>query len=89
MNEKCTVCGSSTSLEYGFYFGAMYAAYALTVAVFVTIWVAYTVLVGSIFHSIVQFLIVDISITLLLIPITFRLARSLWAHLFIKFKNQV
>lgn len=87
MHEHCEVCGNKTEFEPGFYYGSMYAAYAITVAIFVTIWVAYTVLVGSVFDNVALFFAIDIPITLLMMPLTFRLARSLWAHLFMKYRG--
>jgi uncharacterized protein (DUF983 family) len=88
MNEHCEVCGQATQFEPGFYYGAMYVAYALTVAIFVTVWVAYTVLVGSVFDSVWTFITIDFLVTLLMMPVTFRLARSVWAHMFIKYKKE-
>ena len=48
MPDKCPECGQPYEPEPGFYFGAMYVSYALGVALFVTIWVATSVLVPDI-----------------------------------------
>ena len=42
MNSKCTVCDEDFQREPGFYFGAAYVSYALTVALWVAVLVALT-----------------------------------------------
>ena len=46
MNKECPLCGQPLDIEVGFYFGASYVAYALTVALTVATFVAWWVLVG-------------------------------------------
>ena len=38
VRQKCNSCGQPYSKEPGFYFGAMYVAYALGVVLFVAVW---------------------------------------------------
>ena len=83
MNEKCHNCGQAFTPEPGFYYGAMYVSYAIGVAVFVAVIVAYLVLApqtspGIIFTTVVGAL-------LILAPVSFRLSRKLWLHIFVKY----
>lgn len=49
MHERCPVCGQPTEIELGFYYGTGYVSYALTVAYFVSTFVAWKVLIGMTF----------------------------------------
>lgn len=46
MNKECAVCEQPFELEVGFYYGASYVAYALSVALCVATLVAWWVLIG-------------------------------------------
>ena len=52
MNDHCPVCGQQTEIEVGFYYGTGYVSYALTVAYFVSMFVAWKVLIASLLASI-------------------------------------
>jgi hypothetical protein len=92
VKEKCGTCGANLKPETGFYFGAAYVNWGLTVALWVSVLVALNVfdLLGWIHFSFythpVTFLLTGIIATILLFPILLRFSRSLWAHLFIKEK---
>jgi uncharacterized protein (DUF983 family) len=92
MHKSCPVCGEDFAREPGFYFGAAYVSYALTVALWVAVLVAlYTFdALGWIefgFYSHVgTFLITGISTLLILLPGIYRLSRTLWLHLLTKRK---
>ncbi|HCX24824.1 MAG: DUF983 domain-containing protein [Flammeovirgaceae bacterium] len=84
MNEKCDCCGLKYEMEPSFFYGALYVSYALQVALFITIFVAITVLapdapaswyiIGVVFSIIVFF------------PLVMRLSRSIWIHFFVKYE---
>lgn len=83
MHKNCPSCGLKFTPEPGFYFGAAYVAYGLTV-----------IITGIIFFSLFPFLGWDniaiymtvICITLLLLtPILFRVSRSVWIDMFRKY----
>lgn len=90
VKEKCNSCGTNLKPETGFYFGAAYVSWALTVALWVSVLVALIVFdcIGLITFSFythpVTFLTTGILSTVILFPIILRLSRSLWAHFFIK-----
>src|ERR1043165_4282578 len=46
MNKNCPVCGQPTEKEPGFYYGTGYVSYALSVAISVSTFVAWFVLIG-------------------------------------------
>ncbi|UKN01861.1 DUF983 domain-containing protein [Paracrocinitomix mangrovi] len=86
MPEECPVCSQKYTPETGFYYGAMYVSYALGVAIWVTIWVATSVL----FPNITTFQLLGAVLTalLLMFPVTFRAARLIWANIFIKYTGK-
>lgn len=93
VNQVCPKCGTKLVPETGFYFGAAYANWALTVALWVSILVALKVFdalglieFGFLTHP-MTFLISGILLTLVLFPYMFRLSRSMWAHFFIQKKE--
>ena len=75
MPDNCPKCQQDFQIEPGFYYGSMYVSYGLTIALTVAIFVAMTVL--NIF-SIVGFIIADVVILTLTLPIVFKVSRSLW-----------
>jgi uncharacterized protein (DUF983 family) len=92
MNDSCPVCGEDFKREPGFYFGAAYVSYALTVALWVAVLVAlYTFdalgwIEFGFYTHVSTFLITGISTLLLLLPGIYRLSRTLWLHMLTKQK---
>ena len=82
MHENCASCGLKYKIEPSFFFGAMYVSYGLTIAIGVA-----TYLIASAFLDMnVNEALIAISIgILLLMPITARLARNIYIHMFVKF----
>ncbi|MCB9169473.1 MAG: DUF983 domain-containing protein [Flavobacteriales bacterium] len=82
---RCPVCHRSFSREPGFYYGAMYVAYGLAVATFVTIYVAVSVLVkeastGLLIGSVLAGLF-------LLGPLLYAVSKTIWANMFFGYKG--
>lgn len=87
MYEKCECCGQKFELEHSFYYGAMYVSYALQVALFTAVWLAFTILKPDVEYVWRGGAI--IAVVILMLPVTLRLSRSLWIHFFVKFdKNK-
>ncbi len=93
-NHKfCTRCGVDLQPEPGFYFGAAYVSWALTVATWVSVLVALNLfdafgwITFSFFTHPVTFLLSGILVSLVLFPYLFRLSRSIWAHFFIPYRK--
>ena len=82
MPRKCPKCGQDFEIETGFYYGAMYVSYALTIAITVAVFVALTVF--NLF-SIGTFLICDVVALLVTMPYITRVSRSIWIALMVKY----
>ena len=80
--------------EPGFYFGAAYVNYALSVALWVAVLVALHVF-GSLgwvpfsgmFDQPELFLGTGVTVLLILLPPLQRLSRSMWIHFFVRFRR--
>lgn len=78
--ERCPACQRKYSLEPGFYIGAMYVSYAVTVAVAVSIWVAIMVLAPEMaLHWQVGLIVVVLFVGT---PFYYALSKILWANMF-------
>ncbi len=79
MNPNCSNCGVTFEPEPGFYFGAMFVSYALSVALFVTISVALYVLGNPPDWIYLTAIVVG---AVLFTPFSFRYSRILFLHFF-------
>lgn len=90
MITRCEICQEDFEREPGFYFGAAYISYALTVAMWIALYVALTcfdwwgVMSFHLFEDIPLFLWTGIALLLSLMPLFLRLSRSIWLHMFTK-----
>jgi hypothetical protein len=91
MNEHCPVCKQPTEIEVGFYYGTGYVSYALTVAYFVSTFVAWKVLIGMTFDlddNRIFYWMGSAILTLFIIqPILMRLSRSIWLGWFVSYNK--
>lgn len=93
MHEKCSVCQEDFLREPGFYFGAAYVSYGLTVALWVAAVVALKVFdfIGLIEYGFLShpatLLITGITLLVLLLPLLYRLSRSIWINMFVHYKK--
>ena len=83
MPKACPNCGQKFTLEPGFYYGAMYVSYGVSIAFLVAVWVAMLVLYPS--FSATSFLLVGIPSLVVLTPVIFRLSRTIWINFFVKY----
>ena len=83
--DACPVCQRKYSPEPGFYYGAMYVAYGLAVALFVTIYVAINVL----FPEAPPWVAVTSVLASLMIfgPLLYALSKIMYANLFLAYKG--
>ncbi|MCB0400977.1 MAG: DUF983 domain-containing protein [Flavobacteriales bacterium] len=81
MPKECPHCHQDFRVEPGFYYGAMYVSYALTIAVTVAVFATMSLL--DLF-SIGGFLITDIVVLLITLPYIFKVSRSFWLMLMVK-----
>ena len=90
MHSACASCGEDFAREPGFYFGAAYVSYALTVALWIAVLVALMCFdawgwmeFGMFTHP-GTFLTTGITLLVVLMPVIYRLSRSLWIAMFTK-----
>ena len=87
MNTYCTVCGQPSEKEPGFYYGTGYVSYALAVAISVSTFVAWIVLIGMSVNDnrFFYWLIANAVFLILLQPWMMRISRSIWFSWFVKY----
>ena len=90
MNEECPVCGQTTDMEPGFYYGTSYVSYALAVAVSVTTFIAWWVIIGFSLddNRFFWWMGTNAAILILLQPLLMRLSRSIWIYFFISYSDR-
>jgi uncharacterized protein (DUF983 family) len=85
VKESCDRCGLKYSKEPGFYYGAMYVAYGLGVATFVTFWVSMNLFFTDVSTGF-QIAVILLAI-ILFSPYLFSLSKIIWANMFISYKK--
>jgi hypothetical protein len=83
MHSLCTHCKQSFEPEPGFYFGAMFVSYAINTALFIAAWIALTFIYPD--YSLVMLLGLLTGVVVVALPFTYRLSRSIWLAIFIRF----
>lgn len=83
LNEKCEACDLTFAPEPRYYDGAMFVSYALSVAIVITMFVAFNVLFEA--PNLIVMISSTIGLAALLSPLTFRISRGIWIHIFFKF----
>lgn len=84
IHDNCKECNQDFQIEAGFYLGAMFVSYALTVALCITVFVAFITFNA---YSLIPYLIA-IGITLIAFtPYTLRLSRSIWISMSVKYDS--
>lgn len=90
MHDACPKCALDFKREPGFYFGAAYVSYALTVALWVAVLVAllsfdaWGLITFGFFTHVGTFLTTGIALLVLLLPLIYRLSRAIWISMFTK-----
>ena len=91
MHSACKHCGENFLREPGYYFGAAYVSYAVTVALWVALlvalitfdalgWIEY----GFYTHP-MTLLITGIVFLIILLPLIYRVSRSIWINMFVRY----
>jgi uncharacterized protein (DUF983 family) len=83
MNSNCPKCGEDFIREPGYYFGAAFVSYGLTTGFGM---VLYVVLAGLLNFDTVPYLITFSVLSILLLPVFYRLARIIWINIFVSYK---
>ncbi|MES1181324.1 MAG: DUF983 domain-containing protein [Flavobacterium sp.] len=87
MHAHCTECGQRTELEPGFYYGSAYVSYAIAVALSVSTFVAWWVLIGfsTEDNRFFWWMGLNALFLVLLQPLLMRLSRTIWLSFFVKY----
>ncbi len=78
MNAKCECCGYNYEKEPGYFIGAMYVSYALTIAEMVALFLFFKV-ASLPMDNLIYFIM---GVIFLLWPFNFRVSRLVWMNLF-------
>ena len=82
MPEKCPHCGQLMELEPGFYYGAMYCSYGISVGLFLLNFFLFYIILEM--HP-VWFMVLNTVLLLVMWPVIFRYARAIYLYLFVRF----
>lgn len=85
--ESCPKCKANYIPEPGFYFGAMYVAYAIGVALFVIIWASANWFFTDVSAGL-QIILIIFSI-FIFGPLIYAFSKIIWANMFIHFDKDV
>lgn len=85
MHKRCPHCGENFEVETGFYYGAMYVSYGLTVVFGILTYLCCTLLLGL---SNYFFILIFTLLVIALMPLFYRIARLIWINIFIKYERK-
>ena len=85
MNDKCPVCNEDFRREPGYYFGATYVSYGLTVGFAIGLFLLLCVVFSM---ETIPFIITLSVLLLLLLPVFYRFSRLIWIHMFVRYKEK-
>lgn len=83
MHDKCPLCKEDFRREPGFYFGAAYVSYGLTVTIGIVLFLLFYVLIGL---SAWTFFGILVAFQVIFMPLLFRTARLIWINWFVHYK---
>ncbi len=75
MPDNCPKCGQDFQIETGFYLGAMYASYGITIAINLIVFFLLSYFFG---YNLMLFLIVDAFTLLITMPYVLKVSRAIW-----------
>ena len=82
MNNECPVCSQKFEPEIGFYYGAMYVSYGLTVLFGIGL---FSIIVGLLNLDTITFIITFAILQILLMPVFYRISRLAYINIFVKY----
>ena len=81
--KTCENCSLAYELETGFWYGAMYVSYALSVAIMVLFWTLTNFFYPQI--NIFNEILIIVTAILLVSPLNYHLSRLIWINFFVKY----
>jgi len=85
MPDSCPVCGQSNLPEVGFWWGAMYISYGITVALSVVCVLFFWLVLGWSDWAVLGG---NAAVMILILPIVFRYSRAVWFNMFVRFDDK-
>ena len=85
MLPNCPCCGQTYEPEPGFYYGAMYVSFGLSTGIFFAVLGVLYFLIDELTTPI--FITAILVVVVGLLPIMFRLSRSIWIHIFVHYEG--
>jgi uncharacterized protein (DUF983 family) len=85
MHERCAQCNEDFKREPGYYFGATYVSYGLTVGFGIALFLVVCVVLKM---DAIPYLIIFSGLLLALMPVFYRSARLIWINLFVSYKKE-
>lgn len=82
MPKECDCCGQKFLLEPGFYYGAMYVSYGVSIAFGIALFVAMFILTD---WDPTQMLYLAGPLMLITTPYLFKLSRAIWINFFVAY----
>lgn len=82
--KTCPNCGTDLYIEIGFYWGAMYLAWGFSAMFAIAQFLLYHIVFGFEFRTII---ILFVLIQLLVSPYIYRLSKSVWVHIVVRYKG--
>lgn len=82
MEDRCRVCGQDFKIEDGFFLGAMYVSYAITVAITVPLMLILYLGLGLDYFPVMGILV---AVLIILLPWIVRISRAAWFNFFVHY----
>lgn len=87
MHGRCAHCGQTFMPEPSFYMGAMFVSYTLQTGIFLFSYFSIRGIYPD--ASLERYMGAMIALVLLTLPLVYRLSRSIWIHLMVKYQQRV
>lgn len=85
MHNNCEACQEDLRRETGFYFGAAYVSYGLTVGFGIGLYLLMCTWLNA---EILTFLLTFSTLLIVLMPLFYRYSRLIWIHLFVSYRGK-
>lgn len=85
MHKTCSCCGQRYELETGFYYGAMYVSYGLSVALVVPL---IGLLYWGLHLDVFSISLITLGVVVVMFPLIFRWSRNIWLNMFVAYDEE-
>jgi len=82
MPNNCEKCNQDFVIEPGFYYGAMYTSYGLTILINIIVFLSLSLFLE---YKVGLFLSIDFLILLITLPYIFKISRAIWLAIMVKY----